>query len=121
MLYVIHAYDQMYAGYHGIEHWCIEECDNDKEAIEIATELSLDIIQSYSIIYEEIDQNIEECITDDMSEDEIEEFYNDAYNEDIDYNIWVIKEDIVKDYDIESLENMLYRDPEDFIEKYCNK
>ena len=121
MLYVIHAFDERYGGFHGLEDWSIWDCENEIEAESIAWENSMDIINGFSCIYEELEEEIEDNISDDMSEDDIEQLRSDVYEEDVAYNVWEIDKDIAKEYDINVLENMLNNYPEDFIEKYCNK
>lgn len=121
MLYVIHAFDDLYGGFHGLEDWSIWDCENETEAESIARENSIDIINGFNCIYEELEAEIGDNISDDMSEDDIEQLRLDVYEEDIAYNLWEIDEDIVKEYDIDTLETMLNDYPEDFIEKYCNK
>lgn len=120
MLYVIHAFEVKYGGYHGIEDWSIEDRDNEEEVVSIARENSLEVINSYSLVYDELENDIETFTDEDMSEDDIEELRSDIYNEDIVYEIWKIDSDIIKEYDIDTLEKWLDDDPEDFIEKYCN-
>lgn len=120
MLYVIHAFEEKYGGYHGIEDWTIENCDNEEEAVSIARENSLEVINSYSLVYDELEDDIETFTDENMSEDDIEELRSDIYNENIAYNIWKIDSDIIKEYDIDILEKWLNDDPEDFIEKYCD-
>ncbi len=120
MLYVIHAFEEKYGGYHGIEDWSIENCDNEEEAISIARENSLEVINSYSLVYDELEDDIETFTDENMSEDDIEELRSDIYNEDIAYEIWKIDSDIIKEYDIDTLKKWLNNDPEEFIEKYCN-
>ena len=119
MLYVIHAFEEKYGGYHGIENWTISE-GTEKEIIEEAKELSLDVMSSYNFIIDELENDIEAFTDEDMSEDDIEELRYDIYNENIAYEIWKIDSDIIKEYDIDTLEKWLNDDPEDFIEKYCN-
>lgn len=121
MLYVIYAADQMYGGYHGMADWSIWNCNNEEEALEIARENSLDIIDLYPDIYKSIEEDIEEYIDETMSEEEVEELRSDFYNEDTEYNVWLIDEDIIKDYDIDNLERQLNDDPKDFIKKYCKE
>ena len=120
MLYVIHAFEEKYGGYHGIEDWSIENCDNEEEAVSIARENSIEVINSYSLVYDELEDDIEAFTDESMSEDDIEELRSDIYDEDIAYEIWEIDSDIIKEYDIDTLERWLNDDPEDFIEKYCN-
>ena len=121
MLYVIHAFEERYGGYHGIEDWSIWACDNEEEAISIAREISMEVINSYGCVYEELECDIEAWIDETMSEEDIEELRYDIYEEDIAYNIWKIDYDITKEYDIDTLERWLNDDPEDFIEKYCQE
>lgn len=121
MLYVIHAFDERYGGCHGMEDWSIWDCKNYAETESIAWENSLEIINSFSCIYEELEAEVEDNIFDDMSEDDIEQLRSDVYEEDIAYNVWEIDKDIAKEYDIDILEIMLNKDPEDFIKKYCKE
>ena len=120
MFYVIRAFEEKCGGYHGIEDWSIEDCDNEEEAVSIARENSLEVINSYSFIIDELEDDIETFTDENMNEDDIEQLRTDIYNEDIAYNIWKIDSDIIKEYDIDTLEKWLYDDPEDFIEKYCD-
>lgn len=121
MLYVINAADMMYGGHHGMETWNIYDCFSEKEAIEIAIENSIDVINSYSAIYQKLESDIEEYIEDDMSDVEIAEIRDEIYGEDIDYAIYKIKEDILSEEEknIRYLERILHDYPEGFIKKYC--
>lgn len=119
MFYVIHAFEEKYGGYHGIEDWTISE-GTEEEIIEEAKELSLDVMSSYNFIIDELENDIEAFTDEDMNEDDIEELRYDIYNENVAYEIWKIKSNIIKEYDIDTLEKWLYDDPEGFIEKYCN-
>lgn len=121
MLYVIHAFEERYSGLHGIEDWSIWDCDNEEEAISIAKENSIEVINSYSCIYEELEMEVDEEVDETMSEEDIEQLRSDIYNEDVAYDIWKLDSDIVKEYDIDFLERKLVEDPEDFIEKFCIK
>lgn len=121
MWYVIHAFEEKYGGYHGIEDWTISEGRTEEEVVEEARELSLEVMSSYSCIIDELENDIEAFTDEDMSEDDIEDLRFDIYNENIAYEIWKIDSDIIKEYDINTLEKWLNNDPEDFIEKYCEK
>lgn len=48
MLFAIHAYESTYCGLHGIEDFAIVECKDEKEAREIAYEMSYEVIMSYA-------------------------------------------------------------------------
>ena len=122
MLYVIHAYDQIYGGLHGIEDWSIADCSTINEAEEYLRENSMDIITSYSSIIDQLEADVEDYKTDDMSEEEIEELRYDIYNEDIDGNIYQIKKEFSENYtskDFLKFEQELVEDPEEFIKTYC--
>lgn len=77
-------------------------------------------MSSYNFIIDELENDIEAFTDEDMNEDDIEELRYDIYNENVAYEIWKIKSNIIKEYDIDTLEKWLYDDPEGFIEKYCN-
>lgn len=122
MLYVINAADVRYGGLHGMETWDIYNCSSEKEAIEIAIENSIGVINSYSTIYQKLESEVEEYIEDNMSEEEIEKIRDDIYREDIDYAIYKIKEDILfeeEEKNIRYLEQILRDYPEGFIKEYC--
>lgn len=122
MLYVIYAAENIYGGLHGMYDYSIFDCDSLDEAREIGYENSLEVINSYGCIYEALEAEVQECIDladDTFSEEAVEELRAEIYNEDIDYNFWKIKEEILKEYSVEEMEKMLYADPESFIEEYC--
>lgn len=125
MLYVINAADMMYGGHHGMETWEIHDCSSEKEAIEIAIENSIEVINSYSAIYQAIEDEIQDYLDDiveeTLSEEEIEKIRDEIYNEDIDYAIYKIKEDILSEEEknIRYLEQILHDYPEGFIKEYC--
>jgi len=119
MWYVIHAFEEKYGGYHGIEDWTISK-GTEEEIIEEARELSLELMNSYDFIIDELEDDIEAFTDENMNEDDIEELRYDIYNENVAYEIWKIKSNIIKEYDIDTFEKWLYDDPEGFIEKYCN-
>lgn len=118
MKYVIYAAECIYQGLHGIEDWSIYECDNEEEAFEIAEENSLEIMNSYSCVYETLNDDIETWKDDNMSEDEIEELTYELYRENLYCNVYKIKNEF-QNLPIEDLESTLYNDPQEFIEKYC--
>lgn len=122
MLYVIYAAENIYGGLHGLYDYSICDCDSLDEALEIGYENSLEVINSYGCIYEELEEELQEYIDsadDTFSEEAVEKLRAEIYNEDVDYNFWKIKEEILEEYSIEEMEEMLYADPEFFIEEYC--
>ena len=58
-IYLIHACEQSYGGMHGIEDWDIIE-GTRKEAENIAENMSIDVMYSYSFISDELTEEAEE-------------------------------------------------------------
>ena len=96
-VYVIHAFDEIFGGLHGMEEWSMEECQSEKEAIETATEMSCDVIDSYCDITEILNERAEDLLSYDIEEGRINSesqreqvfnnYYEDCVKEDISYSI----------------------------------
>ena len=109
--YFVYAYDGMYGGLHGMYEYCFLE-GTFEEAEEYGIEMSHNVIDSYS----EIRQNIfgyedEEEIYENYSEEEIQ----DIIMEDVEYEVWELRDDAPS---FEELEEMNL-DPQSYIEEYC--
>ena len=100
--YFIYAYDNLYQGLHGMYDWTIYE-GSFKEACITGQEMSRDVIEAYSCIYDELTDGLEE-------EDFEDEIYNDTA-----YEIYELKEDAPTDEEIYNLN----WDPRDIIDEYC--
>lgn len=113
-LYVIHAFDDMYGGLHGIESYSVIEAESLQEAEEYAFECSCDIIDNYvtNKFYEEA---AEEGIED---EEELQEYVDNCIQEDIAYTVSMITKETTES--LEELNDKINQDPEGFIEEYCN-
>ena len=94
--YIIHAYDEIYGGLHGIEDWDLVESDSELEVIRIAESMSADVIDSYTDITDELAARAHELTSEDLeyenSNNEEEEdlfnyYYDSCVDEDIDYEI----------------------------------
>ena len=96
-VYVIHAFDEIFGGLHGMEEWSMEECQSEKEAIETAKEMSCDVIDSYCDITEILNERAEDLLSYDIEEGRINSesqreqafnnYYEDCVKEDISYSI----------------------------------
>ena len=96
-VYLIHAYDEIYGGLHGMEEWSMEECQNEKEAIETATKMSYDVIDSYGDITEILHERAEDLLSYDIEEGRIiselqreqafNSYYEDCVKEDVSYYV----------------------------------
>ena len=100
--YFIYAYDNLYQGLHGMYDWIIYE-GPFKEACKTGQEMSRDVIEAYSCIYDELTDGLEE-----------EDFEDEIYN-DIAYEIYELKENAPTDDEIYNLN----WDPRDIIDEYC--
>ena len=116
--YLIVAQDEIYQGEHGMEDWTIEECSNEKEAFIIGRDMSLDLIDSYSEIYDGFRDNAE-CWADQEEEEgrvwtsaERENYIYEAIEEqredDVRYLVWKLSDRF--DYSKITPENDDWRD-----------
>ena len=115
------ADDNFYGGLHGMNSQCITDVYDIEEADAIGREMSLDVIESYSDITDEIDSQVEAIMetNDDCCEDDVRE---EVLGEDTNWLVWENNEEIAGDLTIQQLEELLeaYIDKE-FISKYCKK
>lgn len=114
-IYLIHAYEGVYGGLHGMETSMIVRCTL-REAEDIATDESYGIMQSYSCIYNSFaesagDEGLEEGTY------EYEEFIEQCMAENVSYSIWEVVGR--ENEDLEVLEEEFQNSPYEFIEKYC--
>ena len=96
-IYVIHAFDEIYGGLHGMEMWTLEEFKNESEATDVAEEMSRDIIDSYSDITDILKERAEDLLSYDIEEGRIifehqrerafNSYYEECVGEDISFNI----------------------------------
>ena len=93
--YLIYADETEYSGLHGMYDWDVIQCDNEEEVQAIGYEMSERVIESYSSLLEEIEEDVrtrlsEEGINpDDLDYDErYEDWYDCILNEHIQYQYW---------------------------------
>ena len=112
-IYVIHAFDEIFGGLHGMEEWSMEECQSEKEAIEVAIEMSYDVIDSYGDITDILNERAEDLLSYDIEEGRINSehqreqafnsYYEDCVKEDVSY--YVVK--LNPSHSLEEYEKML--------------
>ena len=56
MVVMVYAYESIYCGLHGINTGGVFEVDNAAEADEIGREMAYDLIDGYSHVFEDYDQ-----------------------------------------------------------------
>lgn len=121
MLFVIQAYEMTYGGLHGMFEEAICE-ETDIEAVrEIASEMSRNVIDSYSDIYNSVfDDARNWCDNEDEDSDEFQEALNEAIAEIIAYEIYEIDISKVPSNDETVLANILSSIGfEEFCRQYC--
>lgn len=123
MLVAIHAFEDTYYGMHGYESFEIHDVNNMQEAYDIAREASLDIITGYSDIQNEIIDiiNYEYDLDEEENASEYDEIYSDIVESKISFNVCPLKEERVKDYDIDTLSKMYYNNPEEFLKEFADE
>lgn len=125
MIFLVRAYEGIYEGLHGIETIEILETRDLDEIYSIATEMSIELMGSYSIVIDELERQVEEEIesnnTVDWTEKRIDELRSEIYNENVCYNICELNEEKIKDISYEELEEEAYNDLEEFLINYQKK
>lgn len=118
MTYAAYITEGIYQGLHGIEQKEILIVSCLKEAHEIATEMSLELMGSYSAVYEELETMVQDEIDANWTEEEVEKLRAEIYNENVYYDLYELDEEKIKDKSYKDLEEELYNDLEEFLDKY---
>ena len=112
-LYYIKGYDQIYCGLHGMETSRIIECENDDEAIDWGRDLSQDVIESYSNIYEELEEEVlHRCAVEGICYKDdgpiVDNIRDEVYQEDLAYEVDLLDSNELPSFDIDELEDLLW-------------
>ena len=105
-IYLIHAFEDMYSGLHGIEDYALLETNSIKSVEAEGREMSLEVMESYSSIGEELyAQAYDQASAEGFDEDsmEFDGILEDCYNENIAYEYWKLSDE----HTYEEYENML--------------
>lgn len=116
MLIAIHAFDNMYGGYHGIEDFLIMEVDSARVAYEEAANLSRQVIEDFV----DTDNFIEDF---DPNDSEQVEELGIMIEEDVAYDVQeIVNENKIKLYETNAqvLLNQFANDADGFFLRYCN-
>lgn len=127
-VYAYYAADEAFGGAHGIETYGLMEADSVEEVKEIARDKSIDIIESYSCISDTLlaeawaaadrEDSYEEWDGMDLP-DNVEENYAELVREDIYYEVWEVKAEVVEAMSFDDLNELADEDFFDFVTKYC--
>ena len=122
-IWAIRAYDEFYAGLHGMKSYEIFE-GTEKEADERGREMSYEVIESYPDIYDSLEDDIrqyceEEGLDYDENGEEVEDIREEFYGEDIAWDIHELDVTKLSALDFNELDNMFYNNPDEFLELYA--
>ena len=118
MWYAIYASENRYCGGHGIETYDYVWLNNSAEAESIGVQMSLDLMESYSFLMDELYEDAGlPCYEShyELSDEELENL-EELMLENVDYEIYELN--IPDDFNIELLKSM---DFDAVINTYCNK
>ena len=122
MVYAVIAAEGIYQGYHGIKQKAIIEVSSLEEAHEIAAEMSIEIMDSYPDVYDELEEAIQNEIDDndaiEWTDEEINDFRSEIYNDNIYYDLYELDEEKIKNKSYEELKKELHSNFEEFLIKY---
>lgn len=117
--YLIYAAEQYYKGKNDCYTWDIESCRSDLEALQRAMEYSYHIM----LVDEDIQNALEEktlFLAEEYNCDP-EEVRCRAEAENLLYKIYKIDMNKFKTLSLIKIENLFFKDPETFIDKYCEE
>lgn len=120
-IYMIYAYEHMYGGLHGMNNTIILESEDTKSLYSIATEMSMEVMDSYSDVGETLLENAREEAEShgiyDEDDPEFEEILNEEYEENVEYDIYELSDH----FTVEQYEEMLSSHDAETIAKQYGK
>lgn len=106
-IYMIYAYEHMYGGLHGMNNTVILESEDAKSLRSMATEMSMEVMDSYSDVGETLLENAREEAESrgiyDEDDPEFEEILDEEYEENVEYDIYELSDH----FTVEQYEEML--------------
>jgi len=122
-LYIIWGQDLLYRGEHGMIEYEICEAQNEEQALSFAESLASMVVESYPIIYNELDREFKEecsCLNiEDLDSDEALKVWEDILKEDLDYGCYELDKNKLSTLNEDELmQELQYDSIENFIKKY---
>lgn len=125
MIFLVRACEGIYEGLYGIETIEILETKDLNEIHNIATEMSIELMNSYTDIIDELEKYVEEEIefndAINWTEERINQLRSEIYNENVYYNLYELDKEKIKDMSYEGLEEEAYNNLEEFLDNYQKK
>ncbi len=120
-IYMIYAYEHMYGGLHGMNNTVILESENAKSLYSMATEMSMEVMDSYSDVGETLLENAREEAESrgiyNEDDPEFEEILDEEYEENVEYDIYELN----NHFTVEQYEEMLSSHDAETIAKQYGK
>lgn len=120
-IYMVYAYEHMYGGLHGMSNTVIVESEDAKSLYSIATEMSMEVMDSYSDVGETLLENAREEAESrgiyDEDDPEFEKILNEEYEENVEYDIYELSDH----FTVEQYEEMLFSHDAETIAKQYGK
>ena len=118
----IKAYDDIYGGLHGMQDINIL-CGTEDEAREVASDMALDVIDSYYDIRDALEEKVERICElegiDLEDESEVDEIREEVYDQDAQWEIYELDRIKLPTVNMVKLRDMFYNNPDEFLEKYA--
>ena len=111
--YLVKVYENTYGGLHGTVDTFVNEYNNEQEVINDAINASIELMDSYSFIIEDIEEQAKECST---TEEEYDKYFENAVLENVAYEYYELNTDIP----CAELDKMAYENFDEVL-KYCVK
>lgn len=118
MIYLIYAYEETYGGEHGMNTWDICNVDSVREAEEIGQDMSIEVMESYSSIGEDLlEEAREEAEFYGYEEDssDFEDILDGLYKENMAYEIYRLSDEYTVEQYYEMMKTL---DWEEIRDKY---
>lgn len=121
MLFAIKAYGYYFQGFHGVYEYYVDYFTSTGAADEMGRELSYELMDEYSEIFDTFSQDAESEGLEPNTE-EFDNFIEECYTENVEYQIYKIKEELIsEDMSTDDLKKLFRNNEEDFIKQYCEE
>ena len=118
MRFFIYVYEKVYGGNHGIYNFDIVDADSMEDANLIGRDMAIDLIETSDSLME-IFENKADSVADEDSP-EWEEVLDEAIEEDAEWEVYEISEEVADISDI-VLSMCFTGDVEEYVDRFCKK
>ena len=119
MKYFIYAAEGVYQGLHGIEDYRLIDVDDYDTAATYGEELSMSVMEDYSVIEEDLEESAAEMYERDS--EEYDDYLNMLIRENIYYIIYALRDEYADMTEEEVCDKIYQSSINTFIETYCEE